>query len=179
MESIQHRGACFVYRDYKKTSSVTSMLFNLGWESLQDWRKIERLTMLQKIRQGQVAIPTGSFLQLASSRRSSSLLNHRVTSNQLAEVIFSTCNHISIHYKWLELSPGTNYQHQRHTTRAYNSSKSAVTSYICPSTASSNSGVRGNKRKINRNLRKKWGKWNSCPPGTVRLATALSSNQQE
>ena len=27
--------------------------------------------------------------------------------------------------------------------------------------------------KIDRNLRKKWGKWNSCPPGTVRLATAL------
>ena len=28
-------------------------------------------------------------------------------------------------------------------------------------------------RKIDQNLRKKWGKWNSCPPGTVRLATAL------
>ena len=27
--------------------------------------------------------------------------------------------------------------------------------------------------KIDQNLRKKWGKWNSCPPGTVRLATAL------
>ena len=27
--------------------------------------------------------------------------------------------------------------------------------------------------KINRNLMKKWEKWNSCPPGTVRLATAL------
>ena len=26
-----------------------------------------------------------------------------------------------------------------------------------------------------RNLRKKWGKWNSCPPGPVRLATALST----
>ena len=30
MESIQRRGARFVYSDYKKTSSVTSMLSNLG-----------------------------------------------------------------------------------------------------------------------------------------------------
>ena len=76
MKSIQRRGASFVYRDCKKTSSVTSMLSNLEWEPMQDRRKIARLTMLQKIRQGQVAIPAGSFLQPASSRRSSSRLNH-------------------------------------------------------------------------------------------------------
>ena len=29
------------------------------------------------------------------------------------------------------------------------------------------------------NLRKKWGKWNSCPPGTVRLATALDHQYLE
>ena len=29
------------------------------------------------------------------------------------------------------------------------------------------------KRKTERNLRKKLEKWKSCPPGTVRLATAL------
>ena len=28
-------------------------------------------------------------------------------------------------------------------------------------------------RKIDQNLRKKSGKWNSCPPGTVKQATAL------
>ena len=28
-------------------------------------------------------------------------------------------------------------------------------------------------KKIDWNSRKKWGKWNSCPPGTARLATAL------
>ena len=33
--------------------------------------------------------------------------------------------------------------------------------------------VWGKIRKLNRDLRKKWGKWNSCPPGTVRLAKAL------
>ena len=33
----------------------------------------------------------------------------------------------------------------------------------------------GKIRKIDQNLREKWGKWNSCPPGTVRLAMALVS----
>ena len=33
--------------------------------------------------------------------------------------------------------------------------------------------VWGKIRKLNRDLRKKWGKWNSCPPRTVRLATDL------
>ena len=36
------------------------------------------------------------------------------------------------------------------------------------------SKVWGKIRKIDQNLRKKLGKWNSCPPGTVRLATALN-----
>ena len=35
------------------------------------------------------------------------------------------------------------------------------------------SKVWGKISKIDQNLRKKWGKWNSCPPGTVRLPTAL------
>ena len=30
--------------------------------------------------------------------------------------------------------------------------------------------------KNDQNLRKKLGKWNSCPPGTVRLATTLGSS---
>ena len=34
-------------------------------------------------------------------------------------------------------------------------------------------GLRENK-KIYQTLRKEWGKWKSCPPGTVRLAMALT-----
>ena len=134
MESIQRRGARFVYRDYKKTSSVASMLSNLGWEPLQDRRKIARLTMLQKIRQGQVAIPAGSFLHPASSRRSSSRLNHTQS--------------------YIKPTGRSDFYLQSyfpHTINDWNSLpehivnindiqlfKSAVTSYICPSTASSN-----------------------------------------
>ena len=113
---------------YKKTSSVT-MLSNLGWEPLQDRRKITRLTMLQKIRQGQVAILAGSFLQPASSRRSSSRLNHtqylNLTSNQSAEV---TCTQ--------SYFPHTIPEHIN--INDIQLFKTVVTSYICPLTASSN-----------------------------------------
>ena len=33
--------------------------------------------------------------------------------------------------------------------------------------------LRKNKKKWSK-FGEKWGKWNSCPPGTVRLATALA-----
>ena len=36
--------------------------------------------------------------------------------------------------------------------------------------------VWGKIRENDQNLGEKWGKWNSCPPGTVRLATALMSS---
>ena len=130
MESIQCRGAHFVYRDYKKTSSVTSMLSNLWWEPLQDRRKIARLTMLQKIRQGQVAISAESFLQPASSRHSSGQLNH-----------------IQSYIKPTSRSDFYLQSYFPHTINDWNSLpehiinindiqlfKSAVTSYICPST---------------------------------------------
>ena len=38
------------------------------------------------------------------------------------------------------------------------------------------SKVWAKKSRIDQNLRKNWGKWNSCPPGTVRLVTALGPN---
>ena len=37
----------------------------------------------------------------------------------------------------------------------------------------------GKLRKFGRNLRKEWGNWNSCPLGTMRLATALEENEQK
>ena len=133
MESIQRRGARYVYRDYKKTSSVTSMLSNLGWEPLLDRRKIARLTLLQKIRQGQVAIPAGSFLQPASSHRSSSRLNHtqnyiKPTSRSdfyLQSYFPHTINDCTLPEHIVDINDIQLF-------------KSAVTSYICPSTASSN-----------------------------------------
>ena len=43
LESIQRRTARWVFSDYRKTSSISSMLQQLSWPSLQIRRKISRL----------------------------------------------------------------------------------------------------------------------------------------
>ncbi|KAI8518876.1 hypothetical protein Bbelb_021330 [Branchiostoma belcheri] len=42
VEMVQRRAARFVCSDYRRTSSVTTMLQNLGWQSLEVRRKIAR-----------------------------------------------------------------------------------------------------------------------------------------
>ena len=56
LESIQRRAGRFAMRDYKRDSSVTTMLQTLQWDTLQDRRRKARLTMLHKIRSGLVGI---------------------------------------------------------------------------------------------------------------------------
>ena len=50
MEAILRRAARFVLRRYRNTSSVSNMIDELRWPSLQDRRRAARLTMLYKIR---------------------------------------------------------------------------------------------------------------------------------
>ena len=56
VESVQRRAARFVCNDYRRTSSVDSMISNLGWQDLETRRKISDLTMFFKIRTGNVKI---------------------------------------------------------------------------------------------------------------------------
>ena len=63
IEKIQRKAARFVKSDYQRTSSVTSMLENLGWQPLQQRRKINRLSMMYKIVNNQVAIPPTDHLE--------------------------------------------------------------------------------------------------------------------
>ena len=66
LEAVQRRAARFAIRDYDYTSSVTKMLQELDWHPLQMRRSVARLTMMQKIVTGQVAIPAQKFLQPVS-----------------------------------------------------------------------------------------------------------------
>ena len=56
VESVQHRAARFVNSDYSRYSSVSSMLTDLNWPSLQSRRRICDLGMFYKIHRGQVKI---------------------------------------------------------------------------------------------------------------------------
>ena len=61
IEKVQKRAARWVSNDYSTYSSVTDMLSNLGWRSLENRRIDARLTMFYKIVYGLVAIPLPSY----------------------------------------------------------------------------------------------------------------------
>ena len=49
LERVQRRAARFVTGDYKRESSVTTMINNLGWKTLEEQRAASRLTLMYKI----------------------------------------------------------------------------------------------------------------------------------
>ncbi len=57
IEKVQRRGARFVKRDYRRTSSVTEMLRDLKWEPMSERRKKARLALMFQIVGGEVAVP--------------------------------------------------------------------------------------------------------------------------
>jgi len=59
----------FVCHDYRQTSSVTSMLQRLSWDSLQQRRAHNRVWMLYRIRNGLVAIPPDQLKQTTVATR--------------------------------------------------------------------------------------------------------------
>jgi hypothetical protein len=75
IEAIQRRGARFVCSDYRRTSSVTTMLKKLDWKPLHLRRKVACLSIFHKAINNQVAIPAHEFVQPAQTRRSARL-NH-------------------------------------------------------------------------------------------------------
>ena len=54
VESVQRRAARVVCNDYCRSSSVNTMLSNLGWQDLETRRRITDLTMFFKIKTGNV-----------------------------------------------------------------------------------------------------------------------------
>jgi hypothetical protein len=63
IENVQRRAAKFIYSDYKRTSSVTAMMNELGWKPLNERRKKQRLVLLFKIVNDLVAIPADNNIE--------------------------------------------------------------------------------------------------------------------
>ena len=57
LESVHRRVACFVFQDYRHTSSVTNMLHILQWPTLEKKRVASRAIMIFKIINGLIDIP--------------------------------------------------------------------------------------------------------------------------
>ena len=81
IEKIQRRAARFVLNRYKKVDSVSSMLKDLKWETLEKRRKKARLTMFYKIHNGQVHARFNKMNKLKerSGRRGHSEMYERIT----------------------------------------------------------------------------------------------------
>jgi len=68
LEMVQRRAARYVTNRYHNTSSVTSMLEHLQWETLESRRTKAKLTMVYKITNDLVDIPVSKYLSPGSSR---------------------------------------------------------------------------------------------------------------
>ncbi|XP_072030693.1 uncharacterized protein [Amphiura filiformis] len=69
IEMIQRRAARFCCSDFKRYSSVTTMLARLCWDTLEERRRRNRLTMLYKITKGLVGIEGKHYLMPANDTR--------------------------------------------------------------------------------------------------------------
>ena len=66
LEAVQRRAARFVQNDYGFTSSVTAMLQDLGWPTLEERRWSIKATMLFKILHNMVCIPADQYLSIVT-----------------------------------------------------------------------------------------------------------------
>ena len=73
VEAVQRRAARFCHNDYRRTSSVTSMIQNLGWEELQHRREQCKTIMmlLYRIVNDLVDIPAENYLTHSGTTTSS------------------------------------------------------------------------------------------------------------
>ena len=89
VENIQRQAARFVMRDYRRESSVTSMLNTLCWNTLQQRRLLYQAEMMHKIHHGFVNINVPHHLTtVASSQR---LHMHELTTTNQDAVLTATC----------------------------------------------------------------------------------------
>ena len=67
IEMVQQRAARFVTNDYGGKSSVTEMIADLGWDTLQKRRDLARLSMMYRIVHNLADIPVEPYLTLSTS----------------------------------------------------------------------------------------------------------------
>ena len=67
IEKVQRRAARFVSKNFRRKASVSEMLHNLGWQSLDGRRQDQRLVLFYKIINGLASVETVDILTPAVS----------------------------------------------------------------------------------------------------------------
>ena len=76
LERVQRKAARFCLNNYQSTDSVTGMLRDLGWFSLETRRTIARLNLMYKVCHGTVDIDKNSYLRPHSNCRVKTRSSH-------------------------------------------------------------------------------------------------------
>ncbi|XP_072028333.1 uncharacterized protein [Amphiura filiformis] len=76
LESIQRQAARFVMNDYSRENSVSAMLDELNWDSLQHRRAVSKVTMMHRITNGLIGIPQTQLKPLETPTRGNSRRFH-------------------------------------------------------------------------------------------------------
>ena len=77
LEMVQRRAARFVCNNYTQQASVTNMMSELGWDSLEHRRQATRLTLMKQIQEGASAIPTSLTPPAVTRSRRSTISNNQ------------------------------------------------------------------------------------------------------
>ncbi len=87
IENVQRRAARFVFGDYGRQSSVSSMLSTLEWEKLSDRRQIHQLTQFYKIIHQAIDVDASDYLQqkIQRARRGN---NKQFQVNQISSTVY-------------------------------------------------------------------------------------------
>ena len=92
LEVIQRRAARYTTNGYRNTSSVSSMLDHLQWESLESRRSEIQLTLLYKIVNNMIDIPADELLTKGASRtrsaHSKKYRQYHTTTDSLKYIFF-------------------------------------------------------------------------------------------
>lgn len=84
LEAVQRRAARFVCKDFRRKSSVSTMIANLGWKSLEERRAVSRLALLYKATHHQVAINVDHHLSSSEGKKITTRKSSAVSFNHLA-----------------------------------------------------------------------------------------------
>ena len=103
IEMVQRRSTRFVYNDFARTSSVTSMLNNLNWPLLQQRRDIAKVIMFYKIINNLISIPHDHITISPVSTRGHNLryIQLAAKSNTYLFSFFPRRSNCGIHYQTL------------------------------------------------------------------------------
>ena len=77
LERVQRKAARFCCNNYQPTASVTAMIQDLGWKTLESRRTMTRLTLLYKMSRGEIDIDTDSFLRPHAESRTRASHSYR------------------------------------------------------------------------------------------------------